>query len=192
MSFQFQELRIPGAFLVQTTCHGDERGFLLESFKRSAFQEAGIPVDYPQDNFARSEKGVLRGLHFQRTPMAQGKLVSVSRGSVFDVGVDIRTGSPTFGQWLGVELAEGTGRMLYLPPGLAHGYCVLSAEAHLSYKVTAEYAPETEAGIRWDDPEIGIAWPCTDPRLSERDRALPALSQIGSPFSYQEQMGEVP
>lgn len=192
MSFQFQELRIPGVVLIQTTRHGDERGFLLESFKRSAFQEAGIPVDFAQDNFARSEKGVLRGLHFQRAPMAQGKLVSVSLGSVFDVGVDIRTGSPTFGQWVGVELAEGTGKMLYLPPGLAHGYCVLTAEAHLSYKVTAEYAPETEAGIRWNDPEVGIDWPCTAPLLSRRDRALPVLSQIGSPFSFQERMREVP
>lgn len=187
MSFQFQELRIRGVFLVQTTRHGDDRGFLIESFKRSAFQEAGISGEFVQDNFARSEGNVLRGLHFQRAPMAQGKLVSVSLGSVFDVGVDIRAGSPTFGQWVGVELSGGTGRMLYFPPGIAHGYCVLSDEAHLSYKVTAEYAPETEAGVRWDDPEVGIKWPCTSPVMSERDRTLPPLSRIGSPFTYQEE-----
>ncbi len=121
--------------------------------------------------------------------LAQGKLVRVSRGVVWDVGVDLRVGSPTFGAWVGVELAEGEGKMLYLPPGLAHGYLVLSEKADLAYKVTAEYAPELDTGIRWDDPEIGIEWPLPDPLLSQKDLELPFLKEIQSPFSYLEGEG---
>src|SRR5680860_39562 len=173
MGFRFEALEIPGMVLVETTLREDGRGFFQESYKRSAFLEAGIGLDFVQDNFAHSSRGVLRGLHFQRPPKAQGKLVHVSRGAVFDVGVDLRLGSPTYGSWVGVELAENTGRMLYLPPGLAHGYLVLSEVADLAYKVTSEYAPELDTGIRWDDPEIGVAWPSQNPVLSRKDLVLP-------------------
>ena len=184
MSFRFQELEIPGMVLVEATLREDERGFFQESYKRSAFHEGGIRAEFVQDNFSHSVKGVLRGLHFQHPPKAQGKLVRVSRGVVWDVGVDLRVGSPTFGAWVGVELAEGEGKMLYLPPGLAHGYLVLSEIADLAYKVTAEYAPELDTGIRWDDPELGIEWPLPDPLLSQKDLELPFLREIKSPFSF--------
>jgi dTDP-4-dehydrorhamnose 3,5-epimerase len=186
MSFRFEKLEIPGMILVETTLRRDDRGFFQESYQRSAFQEAGIREEFCQDNFAHSTKGVLRGLHFQHPPQAQGKLVQLSLGAVWDVGVDLREGSPTFGAWLGVELAEGTGRMLYLPPGFAHGYLVLSEVADLAYKVTSEYAPELDAGIRWDDPQIGVDWPSKNPILSQKDLELPSLEEITSPFLFAE------
>lgn len=189
MSFEFLELEIPGVFLVETTRFRDHRGFFQESFKGSAFREAGISSDFVQDNFARSRKGVLRGLHFQKPPAAQGKLVSATLGSVFDVGVDLRSGSPTYGKWVGVELGEATGKMLYLPPGLAHGYLVLTDEAHVAYKVTAEYAPASDAGIRWDDPAIGIEWPSEAPILSDKDRNLPLLKEVDPHFSFPQSSG---
>jgi len=187
MSFRFEALEIPGMILVEATLLEDERGFFQESYKWSAFHEAGIGPEFVQDNFARSSRGVLRGLHFQRPPQAQGKLVQVTRGAVWDVGVDLRVGSPAYGSWAGVELAEGTGRMLYLPPGLAHGYMVLSEVADLAYKVTAEYAPELDTGIRWDDPQIGVGWPFQDPTLSQKDLELPFLGEITSPFLFVEE-----
>jgi dTDP-4-dehydrorhamnose 3,5-epimerase len=184
VSLTFRELEIPGAFLVDSTRHGDERGFLEESYRLSAFQDAGIPDDFVQDNFTRSVRDSLRGLHYQAPPMAQGKLVRVTRGRVYDVGVDLRVGSPTFGRWIGVELDAGESRSLYLPPGLAHGYCVLSPEADLSYKVTAEYAPALEGGVRWNDPVLDIPWPVTSPIVSDKDRVLPSLEDLVSPFRY--------
>lgn len=184
MSFRFQALKIPGVFLVEATRHGDPRGFFQESYRRSAFREAGIREEFVQDNISRSSRGVLRGLHFQAPPMDQGKLVRASRGGVYDVGVDLRVGSPTYGEWIGVELEDSRGEMLFLPPGLAHGYCVLTPEAELSYKVTAEYAPTLEGGVRWDDPALGIPWPVDAPVLSEKDLALPLLSDLRSPFRF--------
>jgi dTDP-4-dehydrorhamnose 3,5-epimerase len=185
MAFRFQELAIPGMILVEPDVHGDERGFFLETWKRSAFREEGLEETFVQDNAARSGKGVLRGLHFQHPPGDQGKLVRVSRGRVLDVGVDLRKGSPTYKHWVGVELDAEKGRLLYLPTGLAHGYLVLSEEADLAYKVTAEYAPELEAGIRWDDPDLAIDWPTGSPVLSEKDRRLPTLDQIESTLTWE-------
>jgi dTDP-4-dehydrorhamnose 3,5-epimerase len=182
MSFSFEPLEIPGVVLVRTTCHGDARGFFEETYRRSAFEEAGITAVFVQDNVARSARGVLRGLHFQAPPAAQGKLVQVLRGSVFDVAVDLRPGEPTFRRWLGHELNAEEGELLWIPPGFAHGYAVLSEEADLAYKVTAEYDPALDRGIRYDDPALSIDWPDENPVLSPRDRALPLLSEIDNPF----------
>jgi dTDP-4-dehydrorhamnose 3,5-epimerase len=184
MPFRFQPLEIPGMVLVQPFRRGDERAFFEEVYRRSHFVTGGIGLDFVQDNCVRSSLGVLRGLHFQRPPQPQGKLIRVTRGRVFDVGVDLRVGSPTYGKWVGVTLDDQTGSLLYLPPGLAHGYQVLSDQADLSYKVTAEFAPTLDAGIRWDDPDLGIQWPLAEPALSEKDRALPALREVQSPFRF--------
>ena len=192
MSFKFQELEIPGVYRIEASRFQDGRGFFQEVFKRSAFEAEGLPVDFVQENAARSRRGALRGLHFQAPPQAQGKLVTVTRGAVLDVGVDLRVGSPTFKEWVGVELSEDSPRLLYLPPGLAHGYLALTDEAHLMYRVTSEYAPALEKGIRWDDPEIGIAWPSHDPILSEKDRNLPLLAEAPSPFRYPTREEETP
>jgi dTDP-4-dehydrorhamnose 3,5-epimerase len=186
MSFRFSELDLPGMILVETTQWEDPRGLFLESYKRSAFRDGGIPLEFLQDNFATSSKGVLRGIHFQRDPEAQGKLVRVSQGTIWDVGVDLREGSPTFGSWVGVELSEGSGTMLYIPPGFGHGYVVLSDQAHVSYKATAEYHPELDSGLRWDDPTLGIEWPLSDPVLSQKDEGLPFLAETEPPFPASE------
>jgi dTDP-4-dehydrorhamnose 3,5-epimerase len=177
-------MKIPGMVLVEPRRHEDTRGFFQESYRRSLFYEGGIKVNFVQDNLARSSRGVLRGLHFQLPPRPQGKLVTVVRGEVFDVGVDLRVGSPTYGAWEGVTLTDAQGALLYLPPGLAHGYAVLSPEADLAYKVTAEYDPELDTGILWNDPEVGVEWPLDDPLLSEKDRALPPLGEFESPFTF--------
>jgi dTDP-4-dehydrorhamnose 3,5-epimerase len=182
MSFRFEEAGLPGMVRVESTRWEDERGFFQEVYKRSAFLEGGIPGDFVQDNFSRSSRGVLRGIHFQRPPFAQGKLVWVTRGVVWDVAVDLREDSPTYGSWVGMELAGSSGRMLYLPEGFGHGYLVLSERADLAYKVTSEFRPEAEGGIRWDDPEIGVEWPLPDPLLSVKDMGLPSLSEIEPPF----------
>ena len=172
MPFQFQRLAIRDVILVEARSFQDDRGFFLETYKRSAFVENGIPDTFVQDNFSHSVRGVLRGLHYQRHPKAQGKLVGVVHGEVFDVAVDIRKGSPTFGQWVGVRLAADRHQMLYIPAGFAHGFCVLSEEADFFYLVTAEYAQELDSGILWNDPDIGIEWPISDPMLSSRDAQL--------------------
>jgi dTDP-4-dehydrorhamnose 3,5-epimerase len=185
MSFQFTSTKIQGMVLVQPLRHGDHRGFFEEIYKRSAFRSGGIEAEFVQDNVARSARGVLRGLHFQLPPAPQGKLVRVMRGEIFDVGVDLRKGSPTFGQWEGVVLNDSQGALLYLPPGLAHGYCVLSETADLAYKVTAEFDAELDSGIRWDDPQIGVDWPIREPILSEKDRTQPTLAELDSPFLFQ-------
>lgn len=173
--FELEHLRIPGLAVVRPTVHGDSRGFFLESFRKSDFQALGLPTDFSQDNHARSGSGVLRGLHYQIHPAEQGKLIRVLRGAVFDVAVDIRVGSRTFGQWEGVTLTEERQEMLYIPPGFAHGYKVLSDGADLVYKVTREYQADLDRGIRWDDPDLAIEWPGDAPVLSERDRSLPGL-----------------
>ena len=186
MSFRFEPLEVPGMILVRPTRHGDHRGFFEEVYKRMAFLEGGIDAEFVQDNVARSSAGVLRGLHFQLPPKAQGKLVRVIRGRVFDVGVDLRKGSPTFGRWAGALLDDEQGALLYLPPGLAHGYCVLSEAADLTYKVTAEFDAALDAGIRWDDADVGVDWPVSEPVLSSRDKGLPLLQDFDSPFRFQE------
>lgn len=163
---------IAGVLLIKPKVRRDARGYFVETWQEERYARAGILLPFVQDNRSRSGKGILRGLHFQRT-YPQGKLVSVSRGSVFDVAVDIRKGSPTFGQWYGAELTEENQHQIWVPPGLAHGFCVCSDIADFSYKCTEYYHPEDEASIRWDDPDLGIAWPVDDPILSAKDMAAP-------------------
>lgn len=183
MSFTFEPLEIPDVVLVRPTRHRDTRGWFMEQFRESAFREAGIDARFVQDNAVRSVGGVLRGMHFQLDPAPQGKLVSVLRGRVFDVAVDIRAGSPTFGRWVGRTLDEEEGAGLWIPEGFAHGYCVLGDGADVTYKVTAEFRPDLDRGFRWDDPDVGIEWPVDVPVLSDRDAALPSLGEIGIPFA---------
>lgn len=169
---------IEGVLIIEPKVFGDERGFFFESFNQRAFNEAvGQPVDFVQDNHSRSAKGVLRGLHFQRPPHAQGKLVRVTQGSVFDVAVDIRPDSPTFGRWVGVELSGVNHRQMWIPAGLAHGFLVTSDSADFLYKTTDYYRPESEGSVRWDDPDLAIAWPLEGitPSLSAKDAAAPRL-----------------
>ncbi len=177
MPFQFRPLTIPEVILVEPRRKGDARGFFMETYKRSEFAANGIAEDFVQDNYSHSARGVLRGLHYQLQPHAQGKLVMVITGEVFDVAVDIRPGSPTFARWVGARLSAAEPRLLYVPPGFAHGFCVLSETADFTYKVTREYSQAHERGILWSDPEIAIAWPVSAPTLSARDQALPALRQ---------------
>ena len=169
------ETELPGVLVVEPKVFGDARGFLLESYNHRDYAEAGIPAEFVQDNHSRSAKGVLRGLHYQAAP-GQAKLVRVSQGAAFDVAVDVRWGSPTFAQWVGVLLSGENHRQLYIPVGFAHGFCVVSDLADFLYKVTSYYAPDLERGIRWDDPDLGIDWPVADPILSERDRHHPGIA----------------
>lgn len=176
-SFTFERCEISEVLRIRTRRFQDSRGFFSERFRRSLFQEAGLSGPFLQDNWARSTRGVLRGLHYQLPPGAQGKLVGVTRGRIFDVAVDVRPGSPTFGRWAGAELDDEAGDLLWIPPGFAHGYQVLTAEADVVYKVTAEYDRELDRGIRWDDPDLSIPWPLERPVLSDRDRELPGLGE---------------
>ena len=186
MPFQFTRLDVPEVILVEPRVFQDDRGFFMESYKRSDFESNGIAEQFVQDNYSHSVKGVLRGLHYQRQPRAQGKLVMAIRGEISDVAVDIRRGSSTYGRWVSAVLSSENHRMLYVPAGFAHGFCVLSDEADVVYKVAGgEYAPELEGGIIWSDPEIGIEWPVTEPILSEQDACLPPLSDAEHNFVYQ-------
>lgn len=177
MPFEFERLAIPGVVLVKPRVFSDERGQFLETYKQSEFGRFGIRDPFTQGNHSISGRGVLRGLHYQRPPKAQGKLVRVVVGEIFDVGVDIRQGSPTYGKWVGERLSAENKRMLYIPPGFAHGFCVLNELAEVLYKTTEEYSLEHDAGIRWNDPEIGIQWPVEHPILSAKDAALPTLRE---------------
>lgn len=158
---------LPGVLILEPRVFGDHRGFFLETYHRARYQQAGVAETFVQDNHSRSRRGVLRGLHYQLV-QPQGKLVAVTRGTVFDVAVDIRRGSPTFGRWVGVTLDDDNHRQFYVPPGFAHGFCVLSDEADFVYKCTDYYHPDSEHGIAWNDPAIGIAWPELDFTLSEK------------------------
>ena len=171
---------LPEVLLVEPAVHGDARGFFMESFNQRAFEAAvGAPVQFVQDNHSRSARGVLRGLHYQLPPHAQGKLVRVVRGAVFDVAVDLRRSSPRFGRWVGMELSEDNHRQLWIPPGFAHGFLVLSEDADFLYKTTDYYAPQSEVGLRWDDPVVGIEWPTTTaPLLSSKDAGAPLLAAL--------------
>ena len=178
---QVETTAIDGVLILQPKVFGDARGFFLESFNQNAFDAAvGHHVDFVQDNHSRSARGVLRGLHFQRAPKAQGKLVRVTSGAVFDVTVDIRRDSPTFGRWVGLELNGENHRQLWMPPGLAHGFLVLSETADFLYKTTEFYSPADEGAIRWDDPDVGIAWPDLGvaPTLSAKDAAAGLLRDL--------------
>lgn len=169
--------RLKGVLIIEPTVFGDQRGFFKETFQAERYLQIGIDLPFVQDNHSRSQKGVLRGLHLQKT-RSQGKLVSCSRGVVYDVAVDINPGSPTFGEYVGVELTEDNHRQLWIPPGFAHGFCVLSDEADFQYKCTDLYFPEDEAGLVWNDPEVAIKWPVKNPTLSEKDQKLSTLAQI--------------
>lgn len=168
---------IPDVLIIEPKVFGDERGFFYESFNQKVFNDAtGLDVQFVQDNHSRSSKGVLRGLHYQLPPHAQGKLVRCVRGAVFDVAVDIRKSSPTFGKWVGVELSETNHRQFWIPPGFAHGFLTLSETADFLYKTTDYYMPAFERGIRWNDPQVGVAWPELMPvSLNARDASFPNI-----------------
>ncbi|WP_420644360.1 dTDP-4-dehydrorhamnose 3,5-epimerase [Candidatus Leptofilum sp.] len=185
MPFQFRPLAIPEVILVEPQLFGDTRGFFMETYQYETFAANGITPRFVQDNHSRSAKGVLRGLHYQIDPFAQGKLLKVAIGEIFDVAVDIRRGSPTFGQWIGEILSAENGRLMYVPPGFAHGFCVLSETADLLYKTTNYYHPASEKGISWNDPQIGIEWPVSNPLLSARDQKLPTLADADFNFVYE-------
>ena len=177
MSMKVIETGIPGLLVVEPLVHGDSRGYFMESWHAGKYQAKGLPASFAQFNISRSGAGVIRGLHYQH-PHAQGKLVSVLEGSAFDVAVDIRSDSPTFGQWAGVELSAANRRQLYVPEGFAHGFCVLGESALLAYLCTAAYHAESDAGVAWNDPEIGIEWPLQPASLSDKDRSAPRLKEI--------------
>jgi dTDP-4-dehydrorhamnose 3,5-epimerase len=171
------ETIIPDVLIIEPDVFGDNRGFFMEIWNKNRYANAGIDVKFVQDNLSSSKKGVLRGLHFQN-PNSQGKLVYVLKGEVFDVAIDIRVGSPYFGQWFGITLSDQNRRQLYIPEGFAHGFCVLTDTVLFAYKCTDLYNPHAEAGIRWDDPDIGIEWPITNPILSKKDTMYPGLREI--------------
>ncbi|MBR5946011.1 dTDP-4-dehydrorhamnose 3,5-epimerase [bacterium] len=179
-------LAIPDVKLIEPDVFGDNRGFFMETYRADQFKEAGIPTNFVQDNMSSSRKGVLRGLHFQKNPYSQGKLVRVVRGEVFDVAVDLRKGSPYYGKWVGDFLSEENKRSLYVPNGFAHGFCVVSDEAVFHYKCTEFYHPEAEGGLRYDDPTVAVEWPKIDvPFLtSPKDEKAPFLENIDCNFTY--------
>ena len=166
---------LPGVLLIEPDVHRDARGFFLETYHADKYRAAGIAGPFVQDNHSRSVRGTLRGLHLQRTSL-QGKLVRVIEGEIYDVAVDVRRGSPTFGRWVGETLSADNFRQWYIPPGFAHGFCVLSDVAEVEYKCTALYDAPDELGIAWNDPELKIDWPIADPLLSDRDRRHPSLA----------------
>lgn len=168
---------LPGALIIEPQVFGDARGFFYESYNKASFAQAGMSVEFIQSNVSRSARGVLRGLHYQ-WPNAQGKLVSVLEGEVYDVAVDIRYGSPTFGKSAGVMLTADNHRHFWIPQGFAHGFCVVSDFATFTYQCTALYDRAADAGIRWNDAALGIDWPVTDPLLSDKDRATPFLHDV--------------
>lgn len=182
MAFRFRRLEIPDVILIEPQPFADLRGAFMESYKWSDFKAHGITDTFVQDNYSHSVRGVLRGLHYQKPPQTQAKLVGVIRGEVFDVAVDVRWGSPTYGRWISVVLSGENHHMVYVPVGFAHGFCVVSETADILYKVTAEYAGELNAGIRWDDPHLGIPWPVAHPILSPKDARLPFLADAGRHF----------
>lgn len=173
----FRPAPLPGVVVVEPQVFGDARGSFMETYHAGKFAEAGIGEAFVQDNHSVSRRGVLRGLHFQAR-LPQGKLVRVIRGEIFDVAVDLRRGSPRFGRWHGEVLSAANRRMLYVPPGFAHGFCALSDQAAVLYKCTELYVPELDRGVRWDDPDLGIAWPVTGPVLSEKDARWPRLRDV--------------
>jgi dTDP-4-dehydrorhamnose 3,5-epimerase len=180
---QVIETALPGVLIVEPSVFGDSRGFFYESYSYQRYVEHGITVEFVQDNHSRSVRGVVRGLHYQTAP-GQAKLVRVAVGSVWDVAVDIRWGSPTFGKWVGVELSAENYRQLYIPAGFAHGFCVTSDVAEFLYKVSSYYDAERERGIAWDDPDLAIPWPVESPTLSERDKHHPRLRDAARDYVY--------
>lgn len=181
------ETKIEGLVIIEPSVFGDHRGYFMETYNEEEFHKAGLTMRFVQDNESKSGKGVLRGLHFQ-TKFSQGKLVRVTTGAVYDVAVDLRNGSKTYGQWAGVLLTEENKTMFYIPEGFAHGFLVLSDEAVFNYKCTNLYAPEYDGGIRWNDPDVGIEWPLdkiSEVLLSEKDGKLPLLKEIKDTLSFE-------
>lgn len=182
-----EALAISEVKLITPAKHGDDRGFFSETYSRAAFAAAGIDLDFVQDNHSLSgERGVLRGLHYQTPPFAQAKLVRVLRGRIFDVAVDIRRGSPTYGRWVGAELSAQSWTQIFVPVGFAHGFCTLEPATEVAYKVSAPYAPASDRSLRWDDPAIGVDWPigAGEASLSGKDAAAPGLADLDTPFEY--------
>ena len=184
MPFRFVSTEIAEVVIIEPRFFPDQRGFFMETYKHSEFTAHGIDEIFVQVNHSRSSKGILRGLHYQKHPKAQGKLVHALAGEIYDVAIDIRQGAPTFGKWVALTLSSENKKMLYVPPGFAHGFCVVSDDAEITYMTTAEYAPECEAGIRWDDPDLAIGWPITTPELSSRDLGWPRLKDADNNFRY--------
>jgi dTDP-4-dehydrorhamnose 3,5-epimerase len=177
------ETKLDGVVLIEPVVHGDERGFMLESYSRDAWRELGIEVEFVQHNHSRSSRGTLRGIHFQTEP-GQAKLVRCPRGEILDVAVDLRRESPTYGQWEAHRLDDVKHRQLFVPVGFGHGFAVLSAEADVAYQVSSYYDPATEAGIAWNDPEVGVDWQVGEPLLSERDKNAPTLAEIADDLPF--------
>ncbi len=182
MVFTFKRLEIKDLILIEPTLYSDNRGFFYENFKESDFIQYGISGKFVQENFSHSVKNVIRGLHFQKKPKSQAKLVSVVKGKIFDVGVDIRKNSSTYGKWVGEILSEKNHRSLYIPEGFAHGFCVLSDEADVSYKVNKEFSPENDRGVIWNDSKINVMWPIEKPIISKKDSQLPTLDESDNNF----------
>ena len=182
MSFNFKKLEIPDVVLVEPKSFSDDRGFFLESFKISEFTENGINTKFVQDNISHSVSDVIRGLHFQKNPKAQTKLVTAVKGEIFDVAVDIRKNSPTYGKWVSEILSEDNHNLLFVPEGFAHGFCVLSKEADVYYKVSNEYSPKDEGGIIWNDSSLNIEWPISKPIVSSSDSQLPLFDNLDDYF----------
>lgn len=184
MTFTFRRLQIPDVILVEPKLLSDNRGFFFESFKESDFLKNGITEKFVQDNFSHSTRDVIRGLHYQQKPKAQAKLITVVSGKIFDVAVDIRKNSPSYGKWISEILSKDDHKLLYVPEGFAHGFCVLSQEADIFYKVSNEYSKEHERGIIWNDPTINISWPIKEPIISDKDNQSPLLKNSDSNFTY--------
>ncbi len=187
---------LPDVLLIEPRVFGDHRGYFVESWSQERYAAHGLPLHFVQDNVSRSVQGTLRGLHLQH-PHGQGKLVMALTGTVYDVAVDVRVGSPTFGKWVGAELSEENHRQIYVPPGFAHGFCVLSESAHFVYKCSEAYRPEVELSLRYDDPDLGIPWPVTAPTVSTKDVGAPLLRDVprerlpryGAPVVVEERVG---
>ncbi len=184
MPFKFTRLAIPEVILVEAQAFSDDRGFFMESFKESAFSANGVGTKFVQDNYSHSIKGVVRGLHYQKNPKAQAKLMMALKGEIFDVVVDIRKGSPTYGRWVGETLSDKNHRLLYAPEGFAHGFYVLSDQADVLYKVSSDYSPDHERGILWNDPGLAIKWPAGKPIVIKKDLELPTLENADNNFVY--------
>ncbi len=177
------ETQLDGVVLIEPEVHGDERGFLVETFRDDGWRELGVEVEFVQENHSRSGRGILRGLHFQTRP-GQAKLVRCLRGLIWDVAVDLRRDSPTHRRWEGYELDDARHHQLFVPAGFGHGFCVLSDQADVAYKLSSYYDPATEAGIAWDDPDVRVEWPISEPILSERDRTAPRLAEIADTLPW--------
>jgi dTDP-4-dehydrorhamnose 3,5-epimerase len=180
--------QIPDVIVIEPRVFGDERGWFMETYKQSEFTAKGIPFTFGQDNHSRSSAtGVIRGLHYQKDPAAQGKLVRCIVGSVYDVAVDIRRGSPTYGRWVSVALSAENHRIVWVPPGFLHGFCTLTDISEVVYKTTAEYSPSHERSVRWDDPTLAITWPTKSPQLSAKDAQAPLFADADNNFEWRKQ-----